>query len=60
MFNGYLDVALADEDLTSWRERGWAMAGAVSRPLGILGIVFGVPFLIRRRLAGWLDQRPRV
>ena len=54
MFNGYLDVCLADEDLTrgpSWRERAGRHRGAM-----VLGCVVGGLFLGRRRIASALGR----
>jgi hypothetical protein len=58
MFNGYFDVALADEDLTkesAWPRALWRRARGVCRPpVALLAVVFGGVFLTRRRFARWL------
>jgi peroxiredoxin len=61
MFNGYFDVVLADEDMTRpvpWWERLWEGAQRVCRPpVAVLGVLFGVPFLYRRRIGQWLGAK---
>jgi hypothetical protein len=55
MFNGYFDVALADEDLTApkpWRETAWEAAARVCRPwVAVLACVTGGLYLGRKRIA---------
>jgi hypothetical protein len=55
MFNGYFDVALADEDLTApppWYGRAWEAVARVCRPgVALVACVIGGLYLGRRRLA---------
>jgi peroxiredoxin len=56
MFNGYWDVALADEDLTApvpWRRRAWGLVQAAAPRPGVafLACLAGGLFLGRRRIA---------
>jgi len=55
MFNGYFDVALADEDLTRpvpWYSSVWRVARDVCRPgVTVLMCVAGGLYLMRRRVA---------
>jgi peroxiredoxin len=61
MFNGYFDVALADEDLTApvpWRERAWEAArGACPPGVALLVCLAGGVYLGRRRIAGALRKQ---
>jgi peroxiredoxin len=62
MFNGYFDVALADEDLQrpkSWHERLTARLSVFGeRPgIAVLSSIFGGIYLSRRRLAKALASR---
>lgn len=55
MFNGYFDVALADEDLTAarpWPGRAWEAIAGVCRPgVALLACVGGGLYLGRKRIA---------
>lgn len=61
MFNGYFDVALADEDLRApvpWHARAWAAAAWACRPTAaLLACAAGGLYLGRRRVARWLKGR---
>lgn len=60
MYNGYFDVALADEDLTAptpWPARAWGAAKEVCRPgVALLACLAGGLFLARRRIAKALGE----
>ncbi len=60
MFNGYFDVALADEDLTvpvPWNRVAWETAKGTCRPgVAVLMCLVGGVYLVRRRVARMLGK----
>jgi hypothetical protein len=61
MFNGYFDVALADEDRTapgSWQDWAWGLVVPVGQPrVAVLVVLFAMPYLCRRRIRRWLSAK---
>jgi peroxiredoxin len=62
MFNGYFDVALADEDLTApvpWYRAAWSMMQGTGRPIvALFACVVGGLYLGRRRIVRALRATP--